>query len=839
VPVFGVGEGDGVHFYAMQFIKGQTLDQVLIDVRRLRKHSGTEAGVDDPTRTTSDDSVAQGLLTGQFAMPPADGPEKPDTHAAAVEPPSARSLSVGGSKLQYFRSVARVGLQAADALAYAHRQGVLHRDIKPSNLLLDLQGTVWITDFGLAKAEGADELTQAGDIVGTIRFMAPERFDGRSQPQSDVYSLGLTLYEMLTLRPAFHDDNRARLMEKVLHEPPVPPRKLDPRIPRDLETIVLKCLAKDAADRYGTAEELAQDLRRFLADRTIRARRAGHWERTWRWCRRNPAVASLLAAVAALLIAVAVVSAFYAAHQKAAATDLAGALTNTEKASRAARLREAEALVGQAHGTRYSRRSGQRFEALAALEKAAAIGRELDQPPEWFDRLRNEAIAVLALSDLYITHTWPGFPPGTDRADVSHDFELYARTTRQGACSVRRIADASEVARFREVGERVEATFGPGRLLGMRRASGRFQLWDLTEREPLLRLDHRGVGGCYFRADGRLVALVGNSVSVWETETGVCRHRLRPGQINEGLQAYLHPTKSVMAACSYRSNLLQVRDLGTGKVLFSLDLPWRGSGSAAWSPDGRTLAVSDGTSGRVHLYDFDLASPGLHLTRTLTSPENGGATIHFNPAGDRVVTHGWAQVVHLFDPVSGPLLFSTHALPTTAGPLRFDPFGGRLAAARVGTQEQHIGVWSIADAREYRALLHQDPGRRYASRGSPAVHPDGRLAAMGMLEGGLALFDLQTGRELGFTQIPRGLGCVVFDGSGNLLTNGFAGFFRWPIRSDPAQPGHLILGPPVRLPFQALGRLTGQSACGAGADGRGLSPRRAGHGAGTRSTGGS
>src|SRR5262249_4783902 len=161
----------------------------------------------------------------------------------------------------YFRGIARVGLQVADALAYAHRQGILHRDIKPSNLLLDQQGTVWVTDFGLAKAEGADDLTQTGDIVGTIRFMAPERFEGQSRPQSDVYSLGVTLYELLTLRPAFDHTNKAKLIEKVVQEPPQPPRKFDPRIPRDLETVVLKCLAKDPRERYATPEALAEDLR--------------------------------------------------------------------------------------------------------------------------------------------------------------------------------------------------------------------------------------------------------------------------------------------------------------------------------------------------------------------------------------------------------------------------------------------------------------------------------------------------------------------------------------------------------------------------------------------------
>src|SRR5262249_52320034 len=174
----------------------------------------------------------------------------------------------------------------------------------PSNLLLDTQGIVWVTDFGLAKAEGTDELTQAGDIVGTVRYMAPERFDGRSLPQSDVYALGLTLYELLTLRPAFEDNNKGRLIQKGLHEPPVPLRRLDPHAPRALDTVVLKCLAKDPAERYATAEALAEDLRRFLADRPVRARRASSAERLWRWCRRNPvgAVAASLAVFALMAV---------------------------------------------------------------------------------------------------------------------------------------------------------------------------------------------------------------------------------------------------------------------------------------------------------------------------------------------------------------------------------------------------------------------------------------------------------------------------------------------------------------------------------------------------------
>src|SRR5262249_20413641 len=203
--------------------------------------------------------------------------------------------------------------------------------IKPSNLLLDRKGTVWVTDFGLAKAEGSDGLTRTGDIVGTLRYMAPERFDGWSDPRSDVYSLGATLYELLTLRPPFREPDRVKLIEQVLHEEPTPPHKLDRRIPRDLETIVLKSLAKEPGQRYTTAEQMAEDLRRFAADRAILARRIGPAERTWRWCKRNPLLAGAAAALAAALVTVAVISMIYAADQARATARISGLATELGK----------------------------------------------------------------------------------------------------------------------------------------------------------------------------------------------------------------------------------------------------------------------------------------------------------------------------------------------------------------------------------------------------------------------------------------------------------------------------------------------------------------------------
>src|SRR5262249_4195786 len=172
----------------------------------------------------------------------------------------------------------------------------VHRDIKPSNLLLDAAGVVWVSDFGLAKTQ-EQALTETGELVGTVRYMAPERLQGLCDARADVYALGLTLYELLLLRPVFDGPDRLHLMNQIGHQEPVRPGVVDPLIPRDLETILMKAIEKEPRRRYPSADALTADLRRFLADEPIRARRIGPLERLGRWGRRNPLVASLTAAV--------------------------------------------------------------------------------------------------------------------------------------------------------------------------------------------------------------------------------------------------------------------------------------------------------------------------------------------------------------------------------------------------------------------------------------------------------------------------------------------------------------------------------------------------------------
>ena len=259
---------------------------------------------------------------------------------------------------RYFQTVARLGIQAAEALDYAWQQGVLHRDVKPSNLLLDVRGTLWVTDFGLAKLSGSEDLTHTGDILGTLRYMAPERFRGQSDVRSDVYGLGLTLYELLALRPAFEEADRSRLIDMITRAELPQLLKLDPTIPRDLATIVHKAIACEPSDRYPTAGELAADLGRFLEDRPIRARRLSPVGVAWRWARRNKAVASLLGLVAVLVVAF-WTNAMVAAERYRAAATTATQASLAADAAREARQRPGTGRHPGSHRVRRERRAGE------------------------------------------------------------------------------------------------------------------------------------------------------------------------------------------------------------------------------------------------------------------------------------------------------------------------------------------------------------------------------------------------------------------------------------------------------------------------------------------------
>jgi serine/threonine protein kinase/tetratricopeptide (TPR) repeat protein len=298
VPVYAVGCERGVHYYAMQLVDGQSLAALIT-----------------------------GLRPGQDTTPaPAPTTDTPPVAAAGL------STERSHRSPAFIRAAVRLAIQSAEALEHAHAMGVVHRDIKPANVLVDARGHSWITDFGLAQVRGGADLTLTGDMVGTLRYMSPEQARAKHDlvdHRADVYALGVTLYELLTLRPACDGHDRQEVLRQVLSDDPPRPRRLNPNIPADLETVLLTAMAKEPECRYPAAQILADDLRRVLDDQPIVARRPGLTTRLAKWGRRHrPAVGA--AVVAALLGVV-----MLAVALKSVATERAKAARERDVARRA------------------------------------------------------------------------------------------------------------------------------------------------------------------------------------------------------------------------------------------------------------------------------------------------------------------------------------------------------------------------------------------------------------------------------------------------------------------------------------------------------------------------
>src|SRR5262249_1197473 len=381
VPVFGFFGQEGELYLVVQVIQGRGRDAVLQELDRMQPGAALapasgEIATSRRNISADDDAyvahVAHSLMTGVFQaatsveigdgepgqpaafVPTLDQPANPaseiasssgltTTHLSDSFPVSSSSFTLpsasksgqklSGKKQRYWHSVANIGRQVADALDYAHKQGIQHRDIKPSNLLLDFRGTVWVTDFGLAKVAdpNADDLTHTGDVLGTLRYMPPEAFEGKSDARGDVYSLGITLYELISLRPAFVESNRNKLIKQVTTGEAPALDKINREAPRDLVTIIHKAIDREPSRRYTTADELASDLQRFLDDEPVLARRQTHVERYWRWARRHPGIAVLGAVLTAVLGLGALASSMAAVHFRQQEAIQAGLANRNQK----------------------------------------------------------------------------------------------------------------------------------------------------------------------------------------------------------------------------------------------------------------------------------------------------------------------------------------------------------------------------------------------------------------------------------------------------------------------------------------------------------------------------
>ena len=823
VPVFDVGKHEGVHYYAMQFINGLGLDQVLIEIRRIRGADDDRSSVSPSLdRSPQFQSLLRNITGSLFSAEPSSvvGTENPpslsparlqpnggadskshESDSSAVQSSTVRLpgettlAAYSGASQHYFRSIARVGLQVAEALGYIHSQQLLHRDIKPSNLLLDTQGVVWVTDLGLARDEESEGLTRTGDIVGTVRYMAPERFHGQVQATSDLYSLGLTLYELLALRPAFNQADRSQLIHEITTADPPRLRSLDVRIPRDLETIVLKLIEREPERRYGTAQELAADLRSYLDDRPIKARQSGALERGWRWCRRNRMVASLVASVALLLLVLAVGGGMAAFVFRQQAERLSGQANELRREQSQSTRRLYDALVAQARSSRLSGQVGQRFDSLAALAEAAGLGPQLEWRESQKLDLRNEAIACMTLADVRLAQPAHRTPAGAGVLAFDAELARYVWSTDRGELRFFRTANHEEIFALPGPGVRAHvARFSPdGRLLAAKyhdTGPPAVKVWDLDSQTALW---ESAGDQFHFAPDSRRFVLgqlapVAQIVDLREGRE-ICQFptHARPGGVR------LHPREPRLAVSSLYSRDVQILDSGSGKVLATLSHP-EPVFELNWNPSGNRLACAC-MDRRVYLWD---AENGLEQI-ALAGHRAEAVQVMFDHAGDIVASHGWDNATRLWNPHSGRQLLSFDARPHG-----FDFDDRRLACTNSNWMSgDEARVLEFAPGHECRQLVE----RKTVTKGPYHldVSHDGRLLLSTGPEG-VTLWDLATRARLAFLAEPTenngsySSASFFAPSDDSFFTTGADGIRRWPIRhgGDPMNP-RLIVGPPQTI----------------------------------------
>ncbi len=807
VPVFEVGEDQNDCWYAMQLILGQGLDQIIEELRQL--HQSLSEGrphPKSPALTTGLASaplsqVTQAFVSGRYAClgtaaasPSTPLPVQPQTPldtASLIHPANRTELSaVDSVDGQYFRSVARVGRQVAEALAHAHARGIVHRDVKPSNLLLDLAGIVWITDFGLAKTQ-ENSLTTTGDIVGTLRYMAPERFKGDCDERTDVYGLGLTLYELLVLQPAFAERDRLQLIDQIKNQEPARPRTLDHRIPRNLETIVLKAINKEVKRRYPSAEALAEDLRRFLANEPIKARRTSELERLRMWSRRNPALAALSASLLLLLILVAA-AATMAALQLQATLDVSEEHRGrAEKAELDGKHKLWLSYLRQGRARRMSRQSGERFASLRSLKEAL----DLPVPPDRsLSELRTEAIAALCLPDLELAHEGGRETIGARGFTIDAAFQRYAIADKNGQIRIYRLSDDRELLQLPGgglVNEYDGLQFSPdGRFLHQRcqfQGGRRSRLWDLDGPQPraVLDDDHLALA---FRPDSRQYAASypDQTIRCFDTASGRELRRFRVAAKPPAYGLFWNPKLPQLLIWEGAS--LQLLNVDTGAVA-AVGPKVSGVFWVDWHPEGRVLAVGDGDL-KIHLWDV---LNGRHVLPPLEDHKHSGIVVKFNHAGDRLLSTDWSASLHLWDTRSGRLLLTYPAGGTT---LHFSP-DDRLVGSGGGGKVQ---LFHFRRGEELRTVVHRNAaGKKGYCVWSPSIDPEGRLCALGRhhYAEGVTLVDVARGEEAALLPLP-GNAPLCFDHEGALWTCGSAGLLRWPMADNP-KTGQRCYGPPQRI----------------------------------------
>jgi WD40 repeat protein len=692
----------------------------------------------------------------------------------------------------YFRTVAQLGIQAAEALEHAHQLGVVHRDVKPGNLLLDGRGNLWVTDFGLARLPNDPGLTLTGDLIGTLRYMSPEQALAQRvviDHRTDVYSLGATLYELLTMRPVFEGRDRQELLRQIAFEEPKSPRRWNKAIPVELETIIPKALEKNPAERYATAQELADDLKRFLDDHPIRARRPTVVQRLRKWGRRHRAlvmwvILGLTIAVLGLIVSTALIAAAYQAENKQ--RNLAEKARGQEANQR--RLAERRQQLAQQERDTAKRRL---YVAHMLLAKQAWDAGQFDrvkqllqgqvpvpgQPDlrgwEWHylqALCHRPRLTIGGRSSGYkhvvVRTAWspdsrllatagnprglgPGGEPTQQQPGDLAMIKVWDILNRQEICSLSGFGQSVDALAWSPDGQRL-ASASPGPQLPDRI----IKVWDVTKRQCIFTLKgHAGnVESMAWSPDGRRLASVGvlhhtfarfpdgyrrvasdsgsRGVKVWDVIQGHEVFTFKAHDVRVS-SATWSPDGRRLASPS--GGAIQVWDTTTGKEIRTIrgysDAVWMRS--VAWSPDGRRLVgshfMTHGLYGHNKIKVWEAAS-GQEVFSL--SKGGGGA---WSPNGRWLATRGENGVVKVWDAGSGQEAFT---LLSDRGGVETTPVwtldGRRLAAGG----NIWLTIWdTMTKEREIVSLpsLYETTGREppnLSPNGQWLITPDGSLGGI-------------------------------------------------------------------------------------------------------------
>jgi WD40 repeat protein len=738
-------------------------------------------------------NIVQVFETG--TVEPLPGAARPSPFMA-LEYVDGGSLAQRAGKPQPPRPAAALVEKLARAVHSAHCLGVVHRDLKPANVLLTRDGEPKIADFGIAKQLGAEGdaagacLTQTGTVVGTPEYMAPEQAAGAAPtPAVDIYALGVILYELLTGRVPFQAASPLATLDLLRWQEPVAPRRFQPGLPRDLETICLKCLEKEPARRYASAEALAGDLRRFLDDRPILARRVGSIEKVARWCKRNPsAAASLAGVVGTFLAAFALVtlSSWRSEQARAEAAGQRDEAQRREKAERWERYRAnlvAAASAFQVHDIGGARRS-------------------LEDAPEEY---RNWEFCYFHSQLDLARHVLEVFPGGANDGRISADG--------------RRVVLCADQA---------------------------LRVWDTVDRREVLSVQGSEEWGCLdISPDGRTLAyrVPDNTVVLRDVDTNRVRAVLRGHE--QPVHTVCFSGDGARLLTGSREQTVRLWDARSGRLLraFRLDPP--APSRLEISPDGRRMISAVVESGTVRVWDLDTGAPlaslpgheqlhwgvtlSEHGERLLTGDHYPGHTIRlwdgvtggllgvlcghtnrvtdsaFSPDGARLATCSWDQTVRLWDGATGRPVATLKGHRGRVNRLCFSPDGRRLASA---SEDHTVRLWDAATG-EALTVLHGHMGQVFWVRYTPdgggivsvaqdgtarlwdaraaendgllrghmtytygvAFHPDGERLASASWDGTARLWDAATGRQLAV--LAHGDGAIVtsvaFHPSGSIL----------------------------------------------------------------------